>query len=182
MAVDPRDQIWEAAYDTYYSAYFEEILADALINRWQWVDEVTKVLVALTASGSAISGWALWADQNLKLIWTILAGIAAILAIIHTSLTVPGRIKDQSDIRRWFSGLRIDLETFRYRMQVDPQFPIEQFTSELVELRRRFGEGNERLKNDILITKHLRTQCQMELNERLGDKIIEQQANSGSTS
>ena len=58
MALDARDEVWNAAYDTYYSTYFEEMVCDVLLDRWQWLDEVTKVLVALTATGSAVTGWA----------------------------------------------------------------------------------------------------------------------------
>lgn len=174
MTFDPRDQIWEAIFETYYNSYYEELLADELINRWQLADEVTKVLVALTASGSAVSGWALWSEAEFKVVWAFLAGIGAVLAIVHTALGVPSRLKDWSDIKQWFATLRIDLETFRYRMQVDPQFPIKEFADELVELRKRYGQGIQRLKNDILMTRHLRDRVQDQLNERLGTKVIQQ--------
>lgn len=173
MAVDPRDQIWEATYETYYAAFYEELVSDSLINRWQWLDEITKVLVALTASGSAISGWALWNQPEFRYLWAFLAGLSAILAIAHTALDVPGRLRDHGDTRRFFSGLRIDLETFRYRMKVNAEFPVEQFTGELVEYRRRFGEGNNQLRSDILLTNDLREKCQSELNQRLGDSVIQ---------
>jgi hypothetical protein len=54
MDFDPRDELWNAAFNTYYDAYYEEIAADKMISRWQILDELTKVLVALTASGSAM--------------------------------------------------------------------------------------------------------------------------------
>ena len=64
MDTDPRDTLWTSAFDTYYDVYYEELVADEVNNRWQILDEVTKVLVALTASGSAISGWILWNEPN----------------------------------------------------------------------------------------------------------------------
>lgn len=141
MTVDPRDELWEATFKTYYDAYYIELLEDALIARWQVVDEVTKVLVALTAGGSAVSGWALWTQPHFKTIWAILAGIAALLAIVHSALAVPGRISDHAEAKRRFASLRIGLETFCYRMRVAPEFPVPEFMEELAQHRRVFSDA-----------------------------------------
>lgn len=167
MTFDPRDELWNAAFNTYYDAYYEEMAADKMINRWQILDEITKVLVALTASGSAISGWALWSNQNFKYVWLIFAGAGAVLALIHSTLGVPGRLKDWGEIKRWFAMIRIDLETFKYRMTVDPEFSINNFTEEFVDYRKRYSEGIQRLKNDIFRSNRLEKKTQGELNERI---------------
>ena len=173
MTVDPRDQSWEATYNTYYDAFYEELVSDSLIQKWQWLDEITKILVALTASGSAVSGWALWQQSELRYVWAILAALSAVLAIAHTALDIPGRLRDHGDTRRFFCGLRIDLETFRYRMQVDPEFPVDKFTGELVEYRRRFGEGYIQLRSDILLTDRIEEKCQSALNQRLRSAVVQ---------
>jgi hypothetical protein len=167
MDFDPRDELWNAAFNTYYDAYYEEIAADKMISRWQILDELTKVLVALTASGSAISGWALWSDVNFKYIWIVMAGTGALLALIHSTLGVPGRLKDWGEIKRWFAIIRIDLETFRYQMTVDPEFSVDNFSKNFIDYRRRYGEGVQRLKNDILRTNRLERKSQTDLNERI---------------
>ena len=64
MEHDARDVLWNRAFDTYYDSLFEETVADWIVDRWQIADDVTKVLVALTALGSGISGWALWNDPE----------------------------------------------------------------------------------------------------------------------
>ena len=133
MAFDPRDELWNATYDTLYFTYYNEILCDTLVRRWQITDDLTKVLVALTASGSAISGWALWSDQRFQFLWVGIAGFAALLSIVHSALGVPSRLKDWGDSKRRFASLRIELETFQYRMRVNPEFSTEEFMKELVE-------------------------------------------------
>jgi len=173
MKVDPRDRLWKASFETFYDSFFEEMVADSLINRWQLLDEVTKISVALTATGSAVSGWALWNKPHLKTVWAILAGIGAVLAIFHTTLGVPRRLKDWSEIKQYFASLRIDLETFRYRMEIDPEFPLDKFSQEFVEYRKQYKEGANLLKNDILLTKRLQIKFQDRLNERLQDKIVQ---------
>jgi hypothetical protein len=173
VAIDPRDQLWEATFETYYDTYFHELLEDTLINRWQRFDEATKVLVALTASGSAVSGWALWTNPGFKTIWTVLAGIAAVLAIVHATLGVPARLKDHGEIKRLFASLRTDLETFRYRMRIDPNFPIAEFTEQFMDHRTRFSNGVQLLKSDILRTNRLADRVRDQLNLQLADEIIQ---------
>jgi hypothetical protein len=55
MSFDQRDKIWETSFDTYYNCYFEEMVADVLLYRWSLVDDVNKWLIAISASGSAVS-------------------------------------------------------------------------------------------------------------------------------
>jgi len=86
---DPRDEIWVASFDTLYDALYAEAVADKLIDRWQGVDQVTRALVAITASGSAVSGWALWSKPQFQSTWLIDSGVAALLAILHATLGVP---------------------------------------------------------------------------------------------
>jgi hypothetical protein len=31
------DKLWEAAWDTYYQSYYEEMKAEFLIGRWQYL-------------------------------------------------------------------------------------------------------------------------------------------------
>lgn len=174
MEADTRVELWGASFETFYDSYYEELLADSLINRWQLLDETAKVLVALTATGSVVSGWALWNQAYFKMIWSIVAGFAAILAILHPALRVPSRLTDWGEVKLYCAALRIDLETFRYRMQFDPEFPVTPFSDEFVAYRKRYGEGIQRLKNDILRTKRLQIRTQGELNQRIADKIIQE--------
>ena len=87
MTFDPRDEIWNATYETFYFTYYNEILCDALVKMWQKTDDLTN----------------------------------------------------------------------QYRMRVNPEFSTEEFMRELVELRRRYGEAVQELKDDILLTKRIST-------------------------
>ena len=175
MAFDAKDKLWEGTYITYYDSYYEELVADTIIRRWQTLDEITKVLVALTASGSALSGWALWSDEGFKIIWVILAGLGAFIAIVHSAFGVSARLKDWGEIKRWFAILRIDLETFRYRMEFNPKFSVDELDKKFIVYRERYGDGVQRLKADIVRTRALEGNAQLELNKRLAEnKVIEQ--------
>ena len=174
METDPRDELWEISFETFYESSYEEIVADCLVKRWQLLDEVAKISLAVTVSGSAVSGWALWGEPYFKGMWAVLAAIAAVISIVHVTLRVPSRLEDWVEIKRYFAHLRIELETFRYRMQVDPEFSMKEFTDTFLGYRKSYAEGISRLKNDILLTRRLEFKAQDYLDERLADKIIKE--------
>lgn len=171
MAIDQRDALWEATFRVYYDVYYSEIVADELISRWQLVDDITKVLVALTASTSAVAGWTLWQQSEFKGIWAVIAGAGAIIAIVHAALSVPRRLKDWAETGSNFLSLRIDLETLRERMRLDPQFDIEALTNELMNCRKRYSEHKAREPHDFALTTAIANQSQSELNVRLASEI-----------
>jgi hypothetical protein len=173
---DPREELWKASFDTYYDSLFEELVADALITRWAYVDDLTKVLVMITASGSAVSGWALWNHPGYRLFWLLLSGAAALLSILHTSLGIPNRIRAHGEDKRRFAGLRTELETFRYRMKVRQDgFDVEQFMSEFLEYRKRYSENVQLLCNEIARTSRFELAMQAEVDARLQSEIANEE-------
>ena len=172
MPHDARDELWQTTFETYYDVYYYELLEEKLVRWWQRVDETTKVSVALTASASALYGWSIWDRPYFSTIWGVLAGLAALLSITHAALAVPGRLNDHGEIKRRFAMLRTDLETSRYRMRINPDFPVPEFTQEFVEFRKRYSDCVQLLKDDILALDWFERKVQATLDERLGEQII----------
>jgi len=172
MAEDTKDKLWELAFETYYDSYYEEIVADKLVYRWQLFDQISKVLIALTASGSAVSGWALWNQPGFRNIWVVLAGLGAVLSVIHAALSVSSRLKEWRDVKTSFVVLRIDLETFRNRMALQPDFPLDKFIEEYEQYRKRYSEAMSRIENDLLLTPRLKNRSQDALDIVINDKIV----------
>ena len=94
MTEDAINTLYNKVFDTYYDCHFEEIIADKLVYRWQFFDQMSKLLVALTTSGSAVAGWALWSQPGLRPIWAVLAGSAGVLSIVHAVLAVSSTLKE----------------------------------------------------------------------------------------
>ncbi len=167
MSFDKRDVIWEKIYDVYYDSYWVELLSDNVIRFWKNTDDITKVFVAITVSSSAVSGWALWNQPGFKYVWAILAGVSAILSIAHAALGVTGKVKDWTEINRQFTSLRLDLESSRDLMEINPDFPIECFENQYIAFEKRYGELYPSIQNDIIVTKKRKVKCQNDLNIRL---------------
>src|SRR5262249_52746617 len=117
-----RDALWEAGYDTFYNAYYQEILASTLAARWSRFDAVSRTRVRLASASSPVLGWALGNEPAFRWVWGLLEGVSPLLATIHAVIDVPGKLKLQGDLNRLFSALRIDLETYRSRMTFQPHF------------------------------------------------------------
>ncbi|MBI1930270.1 hypothetical protein HYR99_39210 [Candidatus Poribacteria bacterium] len=173
-----RDGLWQFAFETFYRCYYAELVASRLSKQWLIVDELARVMIALTAAGSAVSGWALWNNPQFKIVWSIIAGLGALLAILHSSLRIPERLKELNSTQQYFTRLRIDLETFRYRMKLNPNFSTEAFNQDFLELRKRYSEGAQRVLNDILLTKRLRKHVQLELDTLLRNEVTTEQRRS----
>ena len=54
-------------------------------------------------------------------------------------------------------------------LRIDPEFPIDDFTQELRDFRRRYGDCEQRIKNDILRTKRLKNAAQEEADTIVAD-------------
>lgn len=165
---DQRDQIWDVCFETYYDCYFEEMAADVLLYRWCLVDDSNKWLIAIAASGSVVSGWALWNE-----LWVILSLISAVLAITHTALGIQQRIKNWEDAKKSFVDLRLSFAELRQDMSIDPNFNIDAVLGRLNALRAKYREQMSRLGPDTLRTKRLEEKIQAKLNDTISDQIQE---------
>ena len=107
----------------------------------------------------------------LKIIWIFLAGSAAVLSITHASLGVANRVKDWTDTKRQFSSLRISIENIRDKMDMNPNFDINEFHKEYDSMKKKYGELYPNLRNDIVCSGRLKNQAQEELNLLIADLL-----------
>ncbi len=164
-----RDQLWKVSSETFYKVYYAESLTNSLIKSRQRWDEIAKCVIAITATSSAVSGWALWNLPKFRIAWAIFAGLGAVCAILHPTLKVPDRLKDLISVEQHLKGLRINLETFRHKMEFDPNFAIAEFKDEFLGYRKQYSEDFQRLKNDMFLTRRRKTKVQEEVNVELQD-------------
>lgn len=163
-----RDALWKAVYETFYYVYYDELLCDALVGRWLLLDQIAKLAMALTATGSAVAGWTLWSNPAFRILWASIAGFGAICAIVHTSWGIAYRLRQLEECKNRLQQLRIHLETFQLRMSINPDFPVAEMETEFLKYRERFC--SDCLKTgDLLITEKLRRCVQSDLNGRIGN-------------
>src|SRR5215510_4400075 len=159
------DPLLKAGKDTFLDSYLHEMVCEALVWRWEAVEISTSISVATTATGSTITGWALWNLPGWKALWAVAAGVASLAAIAHGAMTVPARVKNQEELRRSFSELRVNLETFLHQLAISPPEPEQEET--FLELRERYARTRSQAKPDIAYTKALYRKAQERLSVEL---------------
>ena len=168
MPIGPRDEIWKATYQTMYDSGYNEIFAEKIMGKWQKFDDSTKISVAITtASSSTVAGLAIWGLPVFKQVWIGLAALGFILALASTALRAPDRLKAWSNSKSEFGALYIELETFMFRMKINPEFSVSEYSKEFENYRTRYGAAKHRIPDDWLATDRLENLAQSDLNERI---------------
>jgi len=167
-SVDPRSLLRRECWKAYYSAYFSQLLADLATDRWQKLDQVSKVLVALFSTGSAVAGWSFWASNTGKAVWSVFAGIAVVLSIVQSALGVSERLKTMLESRTRMLRLRLQLETLYSAMRMNPEFDVVETKEKLEALQHEYVEAAAQVPKDWIYTSRDEVNVQETLNQKLG--------------
>ena len=76
-----------------------------MIKRLTYQNTMAEIGVALTASGTGISGMAFWQDPSWKPAWVIVALVSAIAAILKPILQIPRQIQELSAQHQRYVGI-----------------------------------------------------------------------------
>ena len=167
-----KDLLWQTALETFYRVAYAESLMTSVLQVWKPIDGLIKSIVTITTIASVMVGWMLWGTPTGKLAWLIIAGCAALLALLHIILKISDRVADLSHNAQYFKSLRLNLERFVYEMEVNPDFPLEQFKTTFEQYREWLLVGSQMLKEDFLFTNRRRQKVQNKLNQQMGDMIV----------
>lgn len=174
LSQSPEDiikRLWDPTFQTLFKVRYQEKILSELADKWLRFDTVSNILVALTASGSAVAGWAVWHKEFGPIVWAIFAGLVSVLSIIHNGLQVPTRLKELIEFRREFTRLRIDLETFWWRLKWG--YVEKEMLATYEKFRGKYADLMNRGPSDIAETKKLRDRIDEEVKEELEDDIEE---------
>jgi len=163
-----RNELWKIAWETFYDASYYEILFGETSKNWQTFDFVARLLVAFTVSGSAVSGWALWNDEEYKIGWVIFAGAASVISIIHATLNTNDKLKHYAQLSADISDVKLEYETFRHELSIYPDFDVDQNFKKHQRLREKFQKVISSYTTDFLASKRVQNMAQNILNQKLG--------------
>jgi len=159
------EDCWNSSFDTLYDACYYELASARIIKTWKRIGVILAVCTAVTASASAVSGWALWPNPNEKTVWGCLAAAACVLAIFNAILEIPWRISEEVKRCQFYSALRWDLEAFRHKLTLD--FDLLKAEQRLHQLDSRLRTYIATTPPDILLNRAARTSVQASVNMQL---------------
>ena len=167
-----KDLLWQTALETFYRVAYAESLMSSALQKWKPIDSVVKSIVTFATIASVMVGWMLWGTPTGKVVWLIIASVAAFLGLLHVILKISDRIADLSHNAQYFKSLRLNLERFIYEMEVNPDFPLQPFKTSFEQYREWLLVGSQMLKGDFLLTARHRQKIQNKLNQQMGDMIL----------
>lgn len=165
-----RDELWDKTWNTFYDVSYYVILFGIISKRWQKFDFYTRLLVAITASSSAVAGWALWNDANFKIFWVLLAGFASFISIVHTVASTQEKVTHYTKLNNSMNLLQIEYESFLNEMEIYPEFVVDDFFKKHQSLREEYKKILSSNVSDFLTTEKLKNEAQTILNKKLGIK------------
>lgn len=95
-----------------YEVYFGEIL-----HRVQNLNLGMEIVVAATASGSAVSSWVLWQEPAGKWLWGGLLGIAALISIVKPFIRLDLKIEKYSKLLSEYRSLSLSYKALIFNIQ-----------------------------------------------------------------
>ena len=161
-------QLWDNLHQTHYLAFFDELYAESTVRSWRAFDTGSRFMQLLTASGSAIAGWALWKQDGYKELWIYLAGASAIIALVHTVLNVSEKVKEDTQVYCEFKKLRLQLELLKSKMQIKLYDSLSEYKRDYFAILDQFGTASALKKPDSFLFKNRPEKIQAELNKKLG--------------
>jgi hypothetical protein len=163
------DELWATVYTDHYACLYQEATAEFLVSRWRLLDTVGRFLTAATASGSSVAAWAIWASSGKgEASWAIIAGLAAVFALIHMSLGISDRIKEDTLIFSTFQQLRLDLEILQKKMRLRQHETLAAYLTDYMDITSKFGKAYALKRPDFFLTRRREEKIQADVNKRLG--------------
>lgn len=150
-----------------YNAYMQEAISDALLDFWSRFDAISSVLIAVTATGSTVAGWAVWQTQRGVVLWAILSGVASVLSVLSGTLQIPGRVKSQNELSAAFRDVGTRAEAL---YDVIRSLTAKQIENQLAIVEKEYRDILKRTSRDIVMTRAWRTRLQLALNERMKER------------
>lgn len=126
-AGNPGSEVWQLRerllqlYRTYRTALLNrKYYASRLTSYRRW-NLTLEIALAIGTSGT-IGAWAVWKDGNGKYVWTYVAGLAALLAVLKPLLALPKQIERYTKLFAGYSDLFYDLEQFSNEARINKTF------------------------------------------------------------
>jgi hypothetical protein len=167
MAIDPRDVIWDESQDLRYHVNYAEVLITALLARWVWLDTITKIAVAISSTGAALTGFVFWKNNDYTFLWPMFTSASTLLAIVSSQLDVAEKLRRYSTSATELGGLSVEIGSLIVRMKINDSFPVDAFEESLLELRSKYAARASKFSHDLLLTRRLRIDAQAITNQTL---------------
>lgn len=165
MARDPNDPVWDV-YDELRTALLNVKYYSCRTASLQRQNFWIELLIAATATGSAVAGFTFWATSVGKPIWQALMVVSALLAIAKPLLRLTERIQTFQELVGDYRGAEYDLRKIEVAIKQRGTFDKD--------LKERFSRALDRMaeaavksSGEYRVHKAMRERCEAEVLQEL---------------
>jgi len=119
-----RELIWNSMLTAQMNVCYSSQLASRFAQREKWI----KIFLAITSSG-AVAGWSVWAEY--AIVWKVLSGLSALLAVSLPILDYSGRVTQLSKVASKCAQLRLSYDQLWAQIDVLPLDSLRVMQAEL---------------------------------------------------
>ena len=102
----------------------------------------------------------MWNSENGKIVWAAMAGLAALLSIVTSTLGIQDRVKRFTETLAIFLRMRLRLECLLSKMRLNPEFETEEVEKDFIQFQEQYAEACPAWPHDIFFTEKLRNKVQ----------------------
>lgn len=168
MNTDEYPPLWSEIWCQYYQVCLQDFVLNRLVTRWFHIDIIFRYVIAITASGSAISGWILWQYPTGKTAWAILSSFSALISTFTIAIPVSNLIRDGISSYSETITLKNRFEILILEYKMDKGKNEESYKKELSQLMGDFTKVCKKTPWYPFVTPRFIERAKRDLNKELG--------------
>ena len=148
-------------YNTFRTAAMNQKYYRYVIERTQKTNLGLEIIIALGATVTGVSGWALWETDAGLILWPIIASVSALIAVIKPMLNFSKKIEKYSKMYAGYADIYYKIRTLKEFIESRQAITEEDYNTynEIPNLFKELAILEEELLNIKLLTK-----CQEKVN------------------
>ena len=148
-------------YDSYRTALMNQKYYRYKISRTQTVNLTFEILIAVGATGSGVSAWALWKNEIGGDVWLVIAAVSALLAIAKPIVQLSKKVEKYSKLYSGYTDICFKLKDLKESIEYNRVLVLEDNRryQDIPGLFRELGILEENPPGKRLLAK-----CQKEVN------------------
>ena len=150
--------IWDV-YDLLRTSYLNIEYYSARLHSAQKLNFLLEVIIAVTASTSAVAGLYLWSKGIGKEIWELLTVAAAFTATIKPFLKLPDKIRGFQELITDYKAIYADVDTLTSRIKQNGHY-TEEFSQNYLDLKEREAEVRKKPSPETKVNEKLRSEVE----------------------
>jgi hypothetical protein len=152
-----RELIWNSMLTAQMNVCYWSQLASRFAQREKWI----KIFLAITSSG-AVAGWSVWTEY--AVVWKVLSGLSAVLAVSLPILDYSGRVAQLNKIASKCAQLRLGYDQLWAQIDVLTPNSLTDMQAELTKKEIELADLQVTEPDDRALLAH----CQEEVLQSRG--------------